>query len=179
MFVCPVGATSIAGCFQPASLSYSPSADEQFVELNSQNLDFDDRIILQKRTNFQMGYDFSRVNLGVSWLYSENDYLDEDRLQRTLSMTTTLSYKLGSYTNLNTSLSFARIDGQSEDNTYDGSSDNLNATLGLDRNFGKHLVTSLDVSYLDKSGDLSFGGGLYGSDYTDRRITLSVTYTYQ
>ncbi len=179
VFVCPVGAASIASCFQPASLSYSPSADEQFVELNSQNLDFDDRIILQKRTNVQMGYDFSRVNLGVSWLYSENDYLDEDRLQRTLSMTTTLSYKLGSYTNLNTSLSFARIDGQSEDNTYDGSSNNLNATFGLDRSFGKHLVTSLDVSYLDKSGDLSFGGGLYGSDYTDRRITLSVTYTYQ
>jgi uncharacterized protein (PEP-CTERM system associated) len=179
VFVCPVGSTSISSCFQPNSLTYSPEAGEQFVQLSSQNLDFDDNIILQKRANVQMGYDFSRVNLGVSWLYSENDYLDEDRLQRTLSMTTTLSYKLGSYTNLNTSLSFARIDGQSEDNTYDGSSDNLNATMGLDRTFGKHLEASLDFSYIDKSGDLAFGGGIYGNNYTDRRITLSVTYTYQ
>ncbi|MDO6566344.1 TIGR03016 family PEP-CTERM system-associated outer membrane protein [Alteromonas sp. 1_MG-2023] len=179
VFVCPVTSSSISSCFQPSSLTYTPSVDEQFVQLSSQNLDFDDSIILQKRTNFQMGYSFSRINLGMSWIYSENDYLDEDRLQRTLSLTTTLSYKLGSYTNLNTSLSFAKIDGQSEDNTYDGTSDNLNATLGLDRSFGQHLEASLDLSYIDKSGDLASGGGLYGNDYTDRRITLSVTYTYQ
>jgi len=63
VFVCPTSSTSIADCFQPNSLSYTPSAGEQFVQLTSQNLEFDDNIILRKSANFQSGYDFSRITL--------------------------------------------------------------------------------------------------------------------
>jgi uncharacterized protein (PEP-CTERM system associated) len=179
VFVCPVGSTTISNCFQPDSLSYTPSIDEQFVQLSSLNIEFDDSVILQKRTNLQVGYDFSRVIWAFTWLFSENDYLDQNRLQRTLSLGSSLSYQIGSYTSLNSEINFAKIDGQSDDNSLDGSSDNWNALIGLSRTIGNNLETSLSITYLDKSGDLSNGNSLFGSDYTDRRITLSVTYTYQ
>ncbi|MCZ8529780.1 TIGR03016 family PEP-CTERM system-associated outer membrane protein [Alteromonas sp. PRIM-21] len=177
VFVCPAATTSIADCFQPNSLSYTPNAGEQLVQLTSQNVEFDDNIILRKSANFQSGYDFSRVTLAFSWRYSEDDYLDEDRLRRTYSFGTNLAYKIGSYTNITSSISYANITGQGAEETFRGESDNWNASIGLEREFGRRLKASIDARYLEQEGDLS-AGGQFGNNYTDRRISASITYTY-
>ncbi len=177
VFVCPTATTSIADCFQPNSLSYTPSAGEQLVQLTSQNLEFDDNIILRKSANFQAGYDFSRVTLAFSWRYSEDDYLDEDRLRRTYSFGTNLAYKIGSYTNITSSINYANITGLGAEETFRGESDNWNASIGLEREFGRRLKASIDAQYLEQEGDLS-AGGQFGNNYTDRRISASITYTY-
>lgn len=177
VFVCPTATTSIADCFQPNSLSYTPSAGEQLVQLTSQNLEFDDNIILRKSANFQAGYDFSRVTLAFSWRYSEDDYLDEDRLRRTYSFGTNLAYKIGSYTNITSSINYANITGLGAEETFRGESDNWNASIGLEREFGRRLKASVDARYLEQEGDLN-AGGQFGNNYTDRRISASITYTY-
>ena len=177
VFVCPTATTSIADCFQPNSLSYTPNAGEQLVQLTSQNLEFDDNIILRKSSNFQAGYDFSRVTLAFSWRYSEDDYLDEDRLRRTYSFGTNLAYKIGSYTNLTSSINYANITGLGAQETFRGESDNWNASIGLEREFGRNLKASIDARYLEQEGDLN-AGGQFGNNYTDRRISASITYTY-
>ena len=177
VFVCPTAITSIADCFQPNSLSYTPNAGEQLVQLTSQNLEFDDNIILRKSSNFQAGYDFSRVTLAFSWRYSEDDYLDEDRLRRTYSFGTNLAYKIGSYTNLTSSINYANITGQGAEETFRGESDNWNASIGLEREFGRRLKAGIDARYLKQEGDLN-AGGQFGNNYTDRRISASITYTY-
>ncbi|GMM71785.1 hypothetical protein MTsDn5_17370 [Alteromonas gracilis] len=179
VFVCPTATTSIADCFQPNSLSYTPSAGEQLVQLTSQNLEFDDNIILRKSANFQAGYDFSRVTLAFSWRYSEDDYLDEDRLRRTYSFGTNLAYKIGSYTNLTSSISYANITGQGAEEVFRGESDNWNASIGLEREFGRRLKASIDARYLEQKGDLNTGISQFGNNYTDRRISASITYTYE
>ena len=177
VFVCPAATTSIADCFQPNSLSYTPSAGEQLVQLTSQNVEFDDNIILRKSANFQAGYDFSRVTLAFSWRYSEDDYLDEDRLRRTYSLGTNLAYKIGSYTNITSSINYANITGLGAEETFRGESDNWNASIGLEREFGRRLKASIDARYLEQEGDLN-SGGQFGNNYTDRRISASITYTY-
>ncbi|WP_334050891.1 TIGR03016 family PEP-CTERM system-associated outer membrane protein [Alteromonas gracilis] len=178
VFVCPSASTLIADCFQPNSLSYTPSAGEQLVQLTSQNLEFDDNIILRKSANFQAGYDFYRVTLGFSWRYSEDDYLDDDRLRRTYSFGTKLAYKIGSYTNITSSINYANITGQGIGEAFRGESDNWNASIGLSTEFGRQLRASIDVSYLDQEGDLN-AGGQFGNNYSDRRISASITYTYK
>ena len=178
VFVCPAAITSIADCFQPNSLSYTPNAGEQLVQLTSQNLEFDDNIILRKSSNFQAGYDFSRVTLAFSWRYSEDDYLDEDRLRRTYSFGTNLAYKIGSYTNLTSSITYANITGQGAEEVFRGESDNWNASIGLEREFGRRLKASIDARYLKQEGDLN-AGGQFGNNYTDRRFSASITYTYE
>ena len=177
VFVCPSASTSIADCFQPNSLSYTPNAGEQLVQLTSQNLEFDDNIILRKSANFQAGYDFSRVTLAFSWRYSEDDYLDEDRLRRTYSFGTNLAYKIGSYTNITSSINYANITGQGAEESFRGESDNWNASIGLEREFGRRLKASIDARYLEQEGDLN-AGGQFGNNYTDRRLSASITYTY-
>jgi len=178
VFVCPTATTSIADCFQPNSLSYTPNASEQLVQLTSQNLEFDDNIILRKSSNFQAGYDFSRVTLAFSWRYSEDDYLDEDRIRRTYSFGTNLAYKIGSYTNLTSSITYANITGQGTEEVFRGESDNWNASIGLEREFGRRLKASIDARYLKQEGDLNTGISQFGNNYTDRRLSASITYTY-
>ncbi|WP_438823565.1 TIGR03016 family PEP-CTERM system-associated outer membrane protein [Alteromonas sp. S005] len=178
VFVCPTATTSIADCFQPDSLSYTPNVGEQLVQLTSQNVEFDDNIILRKSSNFQAGYDFSRVTLAFSWRYSEDDYLDEDRLRRTYSFGTNLAYKIGSYTNITSSINYANVTGRGAQETFRGESDNWNASIGLEREFGRRLKASIDARYLEQEGDLNTGVTQFGNNYTDRRISASITYTY-
>ncbi|WP_404833848.1 porin family protein [Alteromonas macleodii] len=178
VFVCPTSSTSIADCFQPNSLSYTPSAGEQLVQLTSQNLEFDDNIILRKSANFQAGYDFSRITLAFSWRYAEDDYLDEDRLRRTYSFGTNVAYKIGSYTNITSSINYANITGQGAEDRFRGESDNWNASIGLEREFGRRLKASIDARYLKQEGDLNTGISQFGNNYTDRRLSASITYTY-
>jgi uncharacterized protein (PEP-CTERM system associated) len=178
VFVCPTATTSIADCFQPNSLSYTPNAGEQLVQLTSQNLEFDDNIILRKSANFQAGYDFSRITLAFSWRYAEDDYLDEDRLRRTYSFGTNVAYKIGSYTNITSSINYANITGQGAEDVFRGESDNWNASIGLEREFGRRLKASIDARYLKQEGDLNTGISQFGNNYTDRRLSASITYTY-
>lgn len=183
VFVCPVSSNSIASCFQPNSLAYVPEANEQFVQISTQNVEFNDDIIVRKSSNFQMGYDFSRVTLGMSWRYSLDDALDQDRLVRTYSLGSTLAYKIGSYTNLNASVNYANVEQRSEQQAISGESDNWNATVGIERTLGRSLTLGADLAYIDRSGDLisggGVGGGFFGANFTDRRITLSLTYKYE
>ncbi|MEC8416491.1 MAG: TIGR03016 family PEP-CTERM system-associated outer membrane protein, partial [Pseudomonadota bacterium] len=141
-----------------------------------------DDIIVRKSSNFQIGYDFSRVTLGMSWRYSEDDALDQDRLTRTYSFGTTLAYKIGSYSELNANVNYANIE-QRSDTLDSGESENWNATLGFTRKIGRNLSASANFSYIDRSGDLinatSAGNGFFGSDFTDRKLSVSITYTYQ
>lgn len=177
VFVCPTGSTAIADCFQPNSLTYTPQEGEQLVQLATQNLELNDNVILQKSGALNLGYDFSRVKLGMDWGYSRNEYLDLDRLTVTYSAGVNLSYKLGSYTNLTSKLRYANIEQRSA--TLDsGTSDNWTSSVAIERELGKHLRTNFTFSYLDKSGDLA-NNGQYGANYQDRRVSVGITYKYE
>lgn len=181
VFVCPVNSVSISGCFQPNSLNYAPQADEQLVQLTNQNIEINDNIIVRKTSNFQLGYDFSRFKIGVSSLYSEDDALDQDRLTRTYSIGTDLSFRLGRKTNLNASIDYASITQRSEI-LRSGESDNWNASLSVEHYLNDSLSLSSSLEYIDRSGDDIIGGGLsnglFGANFENRRISISLVYSY-
>lgn len=179
VFVCPASTISIADCFQPNSLSYQPDASEQVVQLTSQVLEFDDNIIIRKSTNFQAGYDFSRITIAITSRYAEDDYLDLDRIRRTYSLGTSLAYELGSHTNLNMGITYANITQIASEAELDGESDNWRGNIALQRKFGRSLTAVADFSYVDQSGDIDAGVGLFGNTFSDRRISLSLIYSYE
>lgn len=179
VFVCPAANISIADCFQPSTLAYQPDANEQLVQLTSQVIEFDDNIIVRKSTNFQAGYDFSRFTIALTSRYAKDDYLDLERLRRTYSLGTSLAYELGSYTNLNAEVTYANITQISEQQELDGESDNWRGNIALQREFGKSLIAVVDFSYIEQSGEINAGVGLFGNDFSDRRISLSIIYKYQ
>lgn len=179
VFVCPANAFSIANCFQPSSLSYIPQAGEQFVQLATQNIELQDNVILRKGANFQFGYDFSRVTVALSWLYSEDNYLDFDRLRRTFSFGSKIAYQLGKDTSIGTSLNFANITERSDSKVFAGEGDNYNASVSLNRSLGKYLAVNLDFTFLKQEGDLTSGLSAFGNNFTDRRAGLSIIYTFE
>lgn len=179
VFVCPATTVSIADCFQPSSLTYQPDASEQLVQLTSQVIEFDDNIIVRKSTNFQAGYDFSRLTIALTSRYAEDDYLDLERLRRTYSFGTTLVYELGSYTNISTEITYANITQRSDQDDLDGGTDNWRGNIAIQREVGRYLTAAIDFTYVDQSGDIATGVGLFGNNYSDRRISLSVIYKYQ
>ncbi len=178
VFVCPIESTTIADCFQPNSLSYSPTAEEQLVQFTSQNIEFDDNIILRKSSNFQFGYSFSKVTTAFSWQYAEDEYIDVNRLRRSYSGTINLAYQLGRYTNLLLNGSYANIVERGEARLNSGVSENYNFDASINRTIGRHLSAAIKFTYLDKSGDLS-NNSLFGEDYTDRRLSVVFTYKYE
>lgn len=179
VFVCPSSSISIADCFQPNSLTYQPDASEQLVQLTSQVLEFDDNIILRKSTNFQAGYDFSRVTVAITYRYAEDDYLDLEQLRRTYSFGSSLVYEIGSYTSLNAELTYANVTQIAAQEALDGESDNWRANIALQRQLGRSLTAIADLTYVDQSGDIDAGVGLFGNNFSDRRVSLSIVYRYE
>lgn len=179
VFVCPITSTALFDCFQPNSLTYTPNADEQLVEITTQNLEFDDNIILRKSSNFQAGYDFSRVTLAFSWRYALDDYLDLNRQRRTYSFGSNLAYRLGNNTHITASVNYANITGRGGIDVFQGESDNWNATLGFERDIGENLSAKFEANYRKQEGDLNSGGGQFGNNFAERRISASIIYTYE
>ncbi|GGW87084.1 TIGR03016 family PEP-CTERM system-associated outer membrane protein [Alteromonas halophila] len=176
VFVCPVATTGFSDCFQPASLDYQPGADEQLVELTVPNFEFEDNIIVRKSGNAQIGYSFSRVSIGLSVRYSEDDYIDAQRVRQTYATGLNISYALGSYTNLEANIDYAEIQQQAV-SFENGKSENWNASIGLSRRIGRHLTVNVEGSYLEKSGNLT-SGSLFGAEYSDRRVSAGITYRF-
>lgn len=176
VFVCNVGQADLSSCFQPNSLSYVPQEGEQLVQFTTSNFEIDDDIILRKATNWQIGYEFSRLKLGSNLRYSLDDYLDEDRMRRTYSISFDMVYRLGSYTRLVSDISYANVEQRSAE-FQSGESENWNGSIGLTREIGQHFEAKVASSYIDKSGDLATGN--LGRDYSERRISLSLTYRYE
>lgn len=179
VFVCPITSTALFDCFQPNSLTYTPNADEQLVEITTQNLEFDDNIILRKSSNFQAGYDFSRVTLAFSWRYALDDYLDLNRQRRTYSFGSNLAYRLGNNTHITGSINYANITGRGSISTVQGESDNWNASLGFERKIGENISTKFEANYRKQEGDLNSGGGLFGNNFAERRVSASIIYKYE
>jgi len=148
------------------------------LQLSNQNIELQDNVILRKSGNFQAGYDFSRITVAVSWRYSEDEYLDFERLRRTYSFGTSLSYQLGKSTSIDASLDYANINDKSDEENSNGEGDNYNFNAGINRKFGKSLFVALGFTYLKQEGDILSGFSAFGSDFTDRRLSASITYTY-
>lgn len=178
VFVCPSNSLSISDCFQPNSLSYSPLANEQIVQLSGQNIDLQDNIIVRKAGNLQAGYDFSRVTLAFSWGYSEDDFIEFERLRRTFSIGSQLSFQIGKNTVFNASADVANILEKSETGLPNGEADNFNTSFGIQRNIGQDIVLDFDFTYLKQEGDEITGLSQFGSNFTDRRVSVSLLYRY-
>ena len=184
VFVCPTGDTNLANCFQPASLDYQPSVDEQLVELFSQNLELNDNIIIRKALTSQLGFDLSRVRVGFSNAYSEETLVTQDGVRRTITGGVNLGYDLGAFTNINASITYAQIDQRISGTGVvfggffggSGKNENINTRLQIRRTIGRQLSANAAFDYIERQGDIGFG--LFGANFTDRRVSVGVSYRF-
>lgn len=176
VFVCPAGSASFGDCFQPDSLNYQPGPGEQSIEFILPNIEFDDNIIVRKNAVGELGYSFSRISVGFSLRFSEDDFLNQERLRETNAIAMNMTYRLGSYTRLNARVQYAEVE-QTATNFESGSSENWNSSIGLSRQLGRNLKAELKFAYIEKDGDLTVGS-VFGPQFTDRRVSIGISYQY-
>ncbi|MBF7072146.1 TIGR03016 family PEP-CTERM system-associated outer membrane protein [Glaciecola sp. MH2013] len=179
VFVCTDGVSELAACFQPNSLNYQLAPNEQFVQFSEQDTEINDEIILRKALSWQLGVQQRRTRISINGRYATNDFLETNRLSRTYSAGSLLSFQIGRRTNFSWTLNAAytdeSIDGES------GSSDVYSSKLSISRDLGRYFKLALDFSYLDREVEgrvLSSGTGAAGinGSLQDRRVALNLSY---
>ena len=176
VFICPIGTGSLADCYQPDTVDYQPAPDEQAIEFILPNFEFNDNIVVRKDAVGQLGYSFARVSIGLSLRFSKDDYLDLERLRETSATAVNMTYRLGSYTRLNARVEYAEVE-QTATDFESGTSRNLKSSIGLSRDLGQNLKADLTFTYVQKDGDLT-AGGVFGPEFTDRRVSVGIRYQY-
>ena len=181
VFVCPVGVFDIAECQQPDTLEYTPDASESLVQFSENVFELDDNIILRKALNGTVGYSFSKVNVSLNLRSAEDTYIDDDRVRESDSANLTTSYSLSRKTNLEASLKYLKV--KDDLAVTDGSStiqesNTKSASLTAKHALGQYFDTSLSFSYLKREGNSQIGS-IFGNDYSERKITVGLTYRYK
>lgn len=176
-FVCPIGITEIQNCFIPNSLDYTLQANEVYVEFGQNSLELDENTLLHKSLNLQLGYQFNKLSFGLSGQATRFDYLDFNRVRDTITITGSSSYVLGRNTSVSITASVAKITEDSPESDRNGDTTNLRFSLGLNRQIGKAITVNARGSYLRSDGDISTDS-LLGSNYSERRVSTSITYSY-
>ncbi len=180
VFICADGITDLSACFQPNSLNYQLQANEQFIQFSSLNAEINDELILRKALTWQMGTELRRTKVSLNGRYASNDYLESDRLSRTYSAGSSVSFDIGQKTNLSWTTDYALTDEIVEGQR--GESEVMTTKFSVKRSIGRYFRLSLDFSYLQRdteglvSGGLGNSGGLSG-DIKDRSISLNLMYT--
>ncbi|MBO1256553.1 TIGR03016 family PEP-CTERM system-associated outer membrane protein [Alteromonas sp. 5E99-2] len=182
LFVCPIGSSDFSSCFQPDSLDFVPDAGQEFAQIDVQNIELDDGVILRQAGDFQIGYSFSRLNLGLFTNYIESTFLESNEFRKTTTAGLTLSYNLGVYTNLNARFSYAEIENSQTDieddvTTFEQSeSDNTVVTVDLSHQLTQHMNLTAEYSYRDSTGNAT--NSIFGGSFTENRFSLGIAYSF-
>lgn len=179
VFVCSDGITDLSACFQPSSLSYQLQANEQFIQFTAQNAEINDELILRKNLSWQLGGELRRTKLSFNGRYATNDYLESNRLSRTYSAGTSLSFQIGQKTNFSWTNNAAFTTDITEIGR--GESEVLTTKVSVTRDLGRYFKLAFDVSYLERRTEgnvvqsLDFSG--IDGDLQDRRVSLTLKYS--
>lgn len=175
VLVCP-GSGFSPGCFQPDTLAYELTGGQQFIQLGEDNNVIDDSIILRKGGGFEMSYQSRVFTVGIFARYNDDNFLGQQRRRKTESFGTNGTYRIGAFTRLNAALSFADIE-RDDDLLGRGTGENMRFNLGLNHRFSPHLNLNAGYSFVEQEGGVSLGG--FGSNYTENRFQVGVTYIFR
>lgn len=174
VFVCPVGQVNADVCFYPPSLNYTAGPGEQVIQIMDAGIEALNRVFLRKSAISEFGLVGRRSTVIVTLQYADDSFLEFDRQRTTYSAAVNGTYDLGRTTTLTGSLRYGNTE---QDNVGSSNeSEQWLTSIGLRREFGQHLSGGVEASYLSRSGSLATS--VYGTEYDERRITLSVRYDF-
>jgi uncharacterized protein (PEP-CTERM system associated) len=168
LFVCPIGSSELADCFQPESLQYVLQAGEEFREAGLLLSDVTDEILFRKAGRLSLGYDKRRLKAALNLSINTTEYLESDRQQETQTLGLSLSYKLGRRSNVSLNTNFSTVNY----NGSDRKNDVMNISASFTRTLSKQLSMDITARYLDRETDDT------SRDLTDSRLTVGLNYKF-
>jgi len=175
LFICPAGATNILSCSVSETLDYEPAADEVLVNFAIPDYAIEDFALLRRSTSAAFAFNFNRLSVGINASYVDSESLANVSSQQNnaTSGSMTLGYEIGPYTTMNATMRYIDFDQVIE--TTEQSSRTKALSMGINRSFGRQLKASFSYIYTDRNGTLS--DNVFGTNYKDNRLALSVSYT--
>ncbi|GAC03563.1 hypothetical protein JEU11_00850 [Paraglaciecola chathamensis] len=168
LFVCPIGSTEFAECFQPNSADYALQAGEEFRGLNSFTTDITDETLFRKSGRIGFGYDKGKLNASLNLTNNTTEYLESNRDQTTNTASLSLSYRLNRRNTLGLSSSFSSVDYSDSDLTNDVT----NLTINFNRKLSRQLTMDVSARYVERETEDE------NRDLTDSRLTVSLNYQF-
>ncbi len=175
VFICPIDVGSLNGCSPSTNLDYLPSEGEQVVPILEELVSLEEEIILRESLIGQFGYYKGKLQLELTLQHSEDQLLEQELDRETSAIITSARYRLNSRMDWVNSFQYV----QSEQQTpllANAESDSISLRTGIDRYLNPRLFFQTYITYLDKNGN--YGGGRYGSDYSDLRLSVGVRYLF-
>ncbi|WP_414828138.1 hypothetical protein [Alteromonas sp. H39] len=176
VFVCQQGSTSLADCFQPASLDYQLQTGETFLEFFSPNLELTDEVIKRQSLNAEFGLSGKRTRVVLNTRYSLDTYVTNNRQTRTRSVSTRINHRLGRRNTISASISYALIERNEVASIGDDTeNETWNSSISYTRNIGRSLRLNTSLNYIERAGENSF---INFGDFKERRVTIGITYIF-
>jgi uncharacterized protein (PEP-CTERM system associated) len=167
LFVCPVGNTDLAVCYQPESPSYIPEVDEEYVSFSSRDADIFNQINLNKSGNLSIAYSKRKINVSLTLTHSNALYLETDRERTNKAANFTFSYALGRNTKLGFNASANDTSGEQGLNQTTES-----YSTRFDRTLSKQASVNVSLRYVNRDSEND------ERDITDKRLSLGFNYTF-
>ncbi|WP_158971694.1 hypothetical protein [Paraglaciecola sp. L3A3] len=168
LFVCSLGATELADCYQPDSTDYVLKAGEEFLNLNRLEANITEEVFLQKSGSINIGYDKRKIKASLNASYAKTEYLESDRESANRGVNFSFSYKLGKKTTADLGASLTR-------RTNVGS-EKADLTKSFETSFNRNLNPNTSLNLSAKIVDRDSENLI--RDLTDKRITLGIEYIF-
>lgn len=168
LFVCPIGSTEFAECFQPTSIDYVLQAGEEFRSLNSFTTDITDETLFRKSGQISFGYNKRRLSASLNLNYNRTEYLESAREQDSRVATLNLAYELGRRNDISLTTSYSTLDYSDSDRQNDV----LNIRASFTRALSRDMKLTVAARYVDRETEDE------SRDITDSRLTVSVNYQF-
>ncbi|QHJ11305.1 hypothetical protein FX988_01533 [Paraglaciecola mesophila] len=168
LFVCPIGSSEFAECFQPSSTNYVLQAGEEYRSLNSFTTDVTDETLFRKSGNISFGYDKRRFKAALNLAYLTTEYLESGTEQTTKTALLTMSYDLGRRNTIGLSSSYSTVGYK----TSDRENDSVNLSVNFNRKLSRQLTMDVSARYVNRETEDE------SRDLTDSRLTVSLNYQF-
>lgn len=168
LFVCDIGSSDFADCFQPEELSFELATGQEFRVYNNITSDITNEVILSKSARYELGYDKNKIKISLNLGYQETEYLESNRLQKYKTAGLLFSYDLGKRTDVSINTQYLKRDSSNSQI----SEDTLSVSLSGKRTLSRHADVNLSFRWLDRNSESPL------RDATDKRLTLGYNYTF-
>lgn len=168
IFVCQLGSTALADCFQPSSLSYQLQEGEEFRNFVFFDNEITQEALLRRNGIITLGYQRNRLSLSSSLTFTETEFLESNRQSQTRRANVRFGFKFSEKSTLSSNLSYTERQTASatapEDDIIDG-------RVSFSRKFGRNIHAELEYRYRDRrtSGK---------KNYEDNRLSFNLTYKF-
>lgn len=169
LFVCEIGTSDLASCFQPQTQDYELQPGEEFRAGSTIEGDLVDEVFIGKSANWSFGYDKGRLKTSLNLRYFETEFLESDREQENGTASFSALYQIGKRTDFGLDINYSKRQLlQNEQDTITKS-----AEISLDKKISNRTKVDLGFRLVDRVS------GLNNSDILDKRITLGISYSFK